>query len=156
MAILYIRDENGKFIPISAIKGDKGDSYVLTDADKREIAEIVAGIINVSSIADSADFVTEEQVQKMIENAIANVQNGEDKDAVIISFSIEDYQFQAEEGMTWREWVNSEYNSEGACAYNEAEDTICFVEYSLNVLSPSNAPVNGSDSIIPGYFYYLS
>lgn len=65
--VLSVRDKNGKFIPISAIKGDKGDSYVLTDADKREIAEIVAGIINVSSIAESADFVTEERVLDLIQ-----------------------------------------------------------------------------------------
>ena len=64
--VLSIRDENGKFIPISAIKGDKGDpftysdftpeqlaelkgnkgdSYVLTDADKREIAETVCNLL---------------------------------------------------------------------------------------------------------------
>lgn len=69
MSILRVRDENGNFIPISAIqgdkgdkgdaftysdftpeqlaelKGDKGDSYVLTDADKREIAETVCNLL---------------------------------------------------------------------------------------------------------------
>lgn len=43
--VLSVRDENGKFIPISTIKGDKGDSYVLTDADKLEIAEIVCNLL---------------------------------------------------------------------------------------------------------------
>ena len=76
-------------------------------------------------------------------------------DAVIISFSIEGQNFQAEEGMTWREWVNSKYN-DGVCVYNEGEDTIRFVEYSLDVLSPSNVPLKGTDTIIPDYFYYLS
>lgn len=42
-SILRVRDENGNFIPISAIQGEKGDDYVLTDADKQEIAEIVYG-----------------------------------------------------------------------------------------------------------------
>lgn len=41
MAILKIRDENGNIIEIPALKGDKGDSYVLTDVDKQEIADIV-------------------------------------------------------------------------------------------------------------------
>ena len=118
--------------------------------------EIPTVPINVSAFTNDAGYLTEKQVQKMIENAIANIQGGENENVVIISFSIEDYQFQAEEGMTWREWVNSEYNSDGACVYNAGEDTIRFVEYSLNVLSPSNAPVKGSDSIISGYFYYLS
>ena len=149
--ILNVRDENGNFIPISALKGEKGekgDSYVLTDADKKEIANIVLANLSTASIAEQ-DYVTEEQVQRMIDDAVADI----GKEAVIISFSIEDFQFQAEEGMTWREWVNSEYNSEGACVYNEGDDTICYVEYSLNVLSPNN---KGSDTIISGYFYYLS
>lgn len=180
MAILKIRDANGNVQEILAIKGEDGKDYVLTEADKIEIASIVAsGAVSltdltpdtsgfalksdiptvptkVSAFENDAGYITEKQVQKMIENAIANIQGSENKEAVIISFSIEDYPFQAEEGMTWREWVNSEYNSDGACVYNEGADTIRFVEHSLNVLSPSNAPVKGSDTIISGYFYYLS
>ena len=132
MAILKIRDSNGNIQEILAIKGDKGDSYILTEADKMEIASMVASLM--------ASPVNEDN---------------ESHEAVIINFSIEDFQFQAEEGMTWREWVNSEYNSEGACVYNEGTDTIRYVEYSLNVLR-SDTPVKGSDTIISGHFYYLS
>lgn len=180
MSILKIRDDTGEVREILAIKGEDGKDYVLTEADKREIASMVAaGAVSqtdlipdtsafalktdiptvptkVSAFENDAGYLTEKQVQKMIENAIANIQGGENEDAVIISFSIEDYQYQAEEGMTWLEWVNSKYNSDGACVYNEGEDTISFVEHSLDVLSPSNAPVKGSDTIIAGYFYYLS
>ena len=161
MAILKIRDADGKVQEIPVIKGDKGDNYVLTDEDKREIANMIAAsvstnITKVSEIENDAGYLNEQQVQKMIEHAIANAQGDGNDEVVIINFSIEDYQFQAEEGMTWREWVNSEYNREGACVYNEGENTIRFVEYSLNVLSPSNVPVKGSDTIISGYFYYLS
>ena len=133
MAILKIRDANGNVQEVLVIKGDKGDSYILTEADKIEIANIVASLMASPT----------------------NEQGNESHEAVIIGFSIEDYQFQAEEGMTWREWVNSEYNSEGACVYNEAKDTIRFVEYSLDVLR-SSTPVKGSDTIISGHFYYLS
>lgn len=163
MAILKIRDSDGNIREILALKGDKGDSYVLTEADKQEIAAMVsAGAValtdlssvptKVSAFENDAGYVTEKQVQKMIEDAIAKLQG----EVVMINFSIEDFKFQAEEGMTWREWVNSEYNTDGACVYNGTADTISFVEYSLDVLSPSNAPVKGSDSIIAGYFYYLS
>lgn len=186
MAILKIRDDNGNVQEVLAIKGEKGDSYVLTEADKREIANMIAaGAVattgldtddyalktdvpdvsgfalktdiptvptKVSAFANDAGYLTKTQVQAMIDNAIAKLQ----KEAVIIGFSIEDFQFQAEEGMTWREWVNSEYNTDGACVYNAGSDTVRFVEYSLDVLSPSNAPVKGSDTIISGYFYYLS
>ena len=162
--ILKIRDADGKVQEILAIKGEDGKDYVLTEADKREIANMVAasGVAltdtvptNVSAFENDAGYLTEKQVQDMIKNAIANIQGGESEPAVIISFSIEDFQFQAEEGMTWREWVNSEYNSDGACVYNAGADTIRFVEYSLDVLA-SNIPVKGSDTIISGYFYYLS
>ena len=61
--ILRVRDENGNFIPISAIKGD---SYVLTDADKREIADIVLANLSTASIAEQ-DYVTEEQVLQLIQ-----------------------------------------------------------------------------------------
>lgn len=163
MAILKIRDSDGNVQEILALKGDKGDNYVLTEADKQEIAAMVsAGAValtdlssvptKVSAFENDAGYVTEKQVQKMIEDAIAKLQG----EVVMINFSIEDFKFQAEEGMTWREWVNSEYNTDGACVYNVTADTIRFVEYSLDVLSPSNAPVKGSDSIIAGYFYYLS
>jgi hypothetical protein len=42
MAILKIRDENDNIIEIPALKGDKGDAYILTDTDKQDIASIVA------------------------------------------------------------------------------------------------------------------
>ena len=42
MAILRIRDAEGNIQEILAIRGE---SYVLTDADKREIAEMVATMI---------------------------------------------------------------------------------------------------------------
>lgn len=66
MAILRVKDENGNIIDIPAIKGDKGESgytpikgvdyfdgkdgadgkdYVLTDADKTEIANTVKDLL---------------------------------------------------------------------------------------------------------------
>lgn len=39
--ILRVRDENGNYIPIPAIKGEPGKDYVLTDEDKQEIANLV-------------------------------------------------------------------------------------------------------------------
>ena len=41
MAILKIRDAQGNVQEILAIKGEDGKDYVLTDADKQEIAEMV-------------------------------------------------------------------------------------------------------------------
>lgn len=41
MAILKIKDAEGNIKEILAIKGENGKDYVLTEADKKEIADIV-------------------------------------------------------------------------------------------------------------------
>ena len=41
MSVLKIKDSNGVWIHIPTIKGEKGDSYILTAADKAEIAGLV-------------------------------------------------------------------------------------------------------------------
>lgn len=42
MSVIYIRDEDGKFIPLPTVKGA---DYILTEEDKQEIAEIVLNLI---------------------------------------------------------------------------------------------------------------
>lgn len=39
---LKIKNKNGEWESLPVIKGEKGDSYILTDADKEEIAALVA------------------------------------------------------------------------------------------------------------------
>ena len=47
MAVLRIRDKNGNITEVAVIrgekgaKGDKGENYIITEADKQEIAESV-------------------------------------------------------------------------------------------------------------------
>ena len=41
--IIKIKDKYGNIMPVPVIKGDKGDSYILTEADKQEIA----GMVNI-------------------------------------------------------------------------------------------------------------
>jgi hypothetical protein len=41
MNILRVRDKDGKWVDIPAIKGADGKDYVLTEADKEEIANLV-------------------------------------------------------------------------------------------------------------------
>ena len=57
MAILKIRDANGVIQEILAIKGEDGTDYILTEADKREIAEMVLASMNVNvASADVPDL----------------------------------------------------------------------------------------------------
>lgn len=54
MSVLTIRDENNNIIDIPAIKGDKGekgDTYMLTEADKEEIADIV--LANFTDVSEA-------------------------------------------------------------------------------------------------------
>ena len=44
--VLSVKDKEGNLIPIPAIKGDKGDAYVLTKADKEEIANMAKPTID--------------------------------------------------------------------------------------------------------------
>lgn len=53
MAILRIRDAEGNVQEIMAIRGN---DYVLTEADKREIAEMVASVMP-ATVSESGDEV---------------------------------------------------------------------------------------------------
>lgn len=72
MALLKIRDANGNVQEVFALRGN---DYVLTDADKREIAALIPsnGTIDLSAYAlkteipDVSEFVTEEQVLALIQ-----------------------------------------------------------------------------------------
>jgi hypothetical protein len=61
MAILKIRDAEGNIQEILTIKGN---DYVLTDADKQEIADIAASKI---VIPDTSAYMTEAQVLALIQ-----------------------------------------------------------------------------------------
>jgi hypothetical protein len=46
LPILSVYDENGNRVEVPAIRGAKGDSYVLTESDKQQIATILKGQLN--------------------------------------------------------------------------------------------------------------
>lgn len=57
--ILRVRDNEGNVVGIPAIKGDPGKDYVLTEADKEEIAEQAAALIDASLLSVLGDGVLE-------------------------------------------------------------------------------------------------
>ena len=61
--ILRIRDKNGNVVTVPAIKGDKGDSYVLTEADKKEIASMVEGS---GGTTDMDNYYTKEETNAIV------------------------------------------------------------------------------------------
>ena len=75
MAILRIRDENGVWIDIPALKGDPGKDgspgapgkdYVLTDEDKQEIAELINIPTKVSQLENDSKFVNEDKLNEIV------------------------------------------------------------------------------------------
>lgn len=95
MEILRFRTSaNSPWVEIAAIKGDKGDSYILTEEDKKEIAGMVdVGDVDVdlsdyalksdleeyalkTELPDISGFMTEAQVQELINSAIGSIENG--------------------------------------------------------------------------------
>ena len=78
----------------------------------------------------------------------------EEKTATLISFNIASMSYQAEEGMTWGEWVNSDYNTngwtdDGEYVYNSFGAGVTFV--STN--STLSGRVTPTDEIIDGFSY---
>lgn len=67
--VLSVKDDKGNLIPIPVIKGDKGDAYVLTEADKEEIANMINLPIDQAYNPES----TKAQSGKAVAEAIASV-----------------------------------------------------------------------------------
>ena len=71
--------------------------------------------------------------------------DGEENNGNLITFTIDGIEYQAEEGMTWGEWVNSKYNIDGYLNYNRL---ITNSSVSRNVTIPSGGSVFSTEVII--------
>jgi hypothetical protein len=47
--VLTVRDEEGNIIPIPAIQGERGEDYILTEADKQEIATMAVAKLSAET-----------------------------------------------------------------------------------------------------------
>ena len=104
-----VEDHDGKIREVynalkrGELKGEKGDAYILTEADKAEIADKVE-VVMIGDINEALERIIE------IQNALG----------AVITFSIyynvdnKTVPLKANYGMTWEEWCNSEYNTIGA------------------------------------------
>ena len=72
----------------------------------------------------------------------------------LITFKIIEIEYQAEEGMTWEEWVNSEYNINMTFGIDEFEGTT--ITYGARYVGTLTDYVKPSDLIIANYEYQLT
>lgn len=68
----------------------------------------------------------------------------------LISFTIDVFQYQAQEGMTWGEWVSSQYNTNGYYV-----DTDGSIAHQNGWVGTSGYYVFSSKVIQEGYEYFL-
>lgn len=88
---------------------------------------------------------------------IIDIQNRLTSDITLISFTINDTEYQAKEGMTWYEWVKSEYDKNDWELVSDGEDGYYIARSSDNwyAFDPSAGPVKGSWVIKANYHYEL-
>lgn len=102
--------------------------------------------------------ITKDEVQAMITEALANmpIYCGEFEDVPIINFTIDAKPYQAVYGMTWGEWVNSEYNTGyiGDMFVLDGED-IYLVEFDSYVLYHATHAID-TDQIEADFGYQLT
>ena len=81
------------------------------------------GLINRAKDAQNKmDQATQNDLAQLdeLDSWLENQVNGVEKGAKIISFTINSTTYQAEEGMTWRQWIESKYNTIGTITIGES------------------------------------
>ena len=128
----------------------KGDAYVITEADKKEIADIsIEALRNEFDEALDAIIAIQKELMDEITFTIFHA-----------STSVEET-LTAREKMTWREWCDSEYNTIGAYALNDSNSAIImhdveggehYIHYKYN--APDYIEARADDIIEEGHKYY--
>ena len=80
---------------------------------------------------------------------------GGNSTTTLISFTIDGVAYQAEEGMTWRDWCSSEYNTDGYMADPDV-GYIYTDDLSQIVGTGATRPVDSMDEISNGMSYVLT
>ena len=114
----------------------------------------------VSNISRTGTFVKHPNMTSLptgtsgIPSGWAVVNDGEENKPNLITFTIDGVEYQAEEGMTWEEWVNSEYNKIQMVAIGTGSGFKSIgLNPPFNVLVFKGTTVYGHDLIITGGVY---
>lgn len=150
---------------IASLEG--GNIAMLQCAGKKMIDDIIVTAPEIENSPLPIEVATEEEMNALLETAeIGNIykytgetgtyENGAlyvvEEEVNIISFTIASTSYQAEEGMTWGEWVDSEYNTEswitdGEYIYYTWGDNATFVSTDGTLsgrVTPNETIINGT------------
>lgn len=126
-------------------------SQTLTEQQKEQARTNIGAAAEGSTgsgTVDLSNYYTKDEVDDItgdINSVLESIINGGGS-VSLITFTISGTEYQAEEGMTWREWVNTNYNTSGY--YNGDSNTI-------NIGAAHIVSVSGDDLIINDASYTL-
>ena len=123
----------------------------------------------VYGVASSGTFVKNPAMNSLptgvsgIPSGWTVVNDGEESGGNLITFTVDNVEYQAEEGMTWNEWLDSPYNVDGyyAAMYSIPEIEIIGRGITLNghdfisILPNNKATIVSPNGLINGEKYYL-
>ena len=118
------------------------EAYLETDKTQEELEEyVLAGLTEAGIKTEDYDIVV----------TTKGVEVNKAGDVKIITFSINQVEYQAEEGMTWMQWVVSSYNTVGfVCNTEEHYPTHYLSETQYEQISCYLDPVTGNDMLEEG------
>lgn len=161
----------GKWASNETVKVTADANVVLTNsinaADQKTLAITFAGIEKAGDNVEEKTYTETVAVAAMPTDALFGTWSGkfnynvdfiEEETATLISFTISSTEYQAVEGMTWEQWVDSEYNAPDSDGYKFT------ISYGGIVHPFDNEPIaldkngdeyaNPDDLIIAGYTYH--
>jgi hypothetical protein len=105
----------------------------------------------------NADYQAFKSSSEYVEPNLSAIENDntifyEPVKPTLITFTISNIEYQAEEGMTWEEWCNSEYNKNGFYIKNSAP----YAQNGITVLFKNNSIVYSYDTIIEAEYIIQS
>lgn len=153
------------FIAMCKEKGVALETYSPNTAEEiLALDPFISGIISDTLVAkdvlrytdDEAQIkvgnttITETQLQNLL-SLLNNIYDG--SVSFLITFKIDDVEYQAEEGMTWGEWCDSEYNLDDYYISSAMGNQVC-AEALIPVSAEGDTPVYDVDTIIENHRYY--
>lgn len=141
--------------------------YMFSNCSKLNYIKMLATDISASyclhywtsGVASTGTFVKDPSMTSLpigvngIPSGWTVVNDGEESGG-LITFTIDGVEYQAEEGMTWEEWINSEYNIDMTFGIDEFEGTS--ITNGSTYIGTLTEYVEPSDLIIANYEYILT